>query len=234
MNLFFKTFLALIFTLIISCKKSDPDEATLTHNQTQAMYWTDWAAGLAAAETGPISFGVAAGASATYYFNALPRTQLSNHVNFNSDSLYTNDFERLGVDHNSTCKRYINSGVEEFNFVHFKEFAKEVRPDLTEQIDGITSEYFSLVLSSIQNIDFADANSITKFIKNYVNLNATDEERIISSLNHLIGETDPNLTILNLNELIEELDSYSITNVEKTKLINSFSILKYSSQLWKP
>jgi hypothetical protein len=143
MNLFFKTFLALIFTLIISCKKSDPDEATLTHNQTQAMYWTDWAAGLAAAETGPISFGVAAGASATYYFNALPRTQLSNHVNFNSDSLYMNDFERLGVDHNSTCKRYISSGAVEFDFVYFKEFAKEVRPDLIEQIDGITSEYFS-------------------------------------------------------------------------------------------
>lgn len=233
MKLYLKTLLVGLLFSFVSCQSEDLVEG-LSPNQEQAMLWTDWGAGLATAELGPVSFFVAGAASTAYYLDHVPpQLRYSSYLNTDTDSSYADEFQRLGVDHNSVCKRYILDGARYFDFNNFQEAAMQVRPDLYEEIIHITPEYLEGVFKSVNDVNFSDPRSVVTFVKNHIALNGGDEQRLFDRVSQLLSAPDPHVEQMRIAALIDEIDLYSITDSEKTKLVRAFSILKYSSTLWK-
>lgn len=239
--------LSVIFSiLILSCRNETPTPIVpvdgLTDDQTQAMYWADWGAGIATAELGPVSIFVAAAASAAYYYDhkksleipnigdSLPITiEVSSINSINEEA----NIEKTGIDHNNFCIAYLNKKFSSFNLLELKRVAVKVRPDLENELNKIDNNYTKDVIKKVCAIDYRNAQNIVSFIHQYVNLTPTDEKFLSLTVNNLVKTKDMNNFVLAVDKLIKSCDSFSLSNSDKMKLKNSFSILKHSRQLWE-
>ena len=62
--------------------------------------------------------------------------------------------------------------------------------------------------------------------------NQNDEVVLFSHL-ETINETDNEVRILKIDDLINRIQSFDMNDIQKVNLTNSFQILKHSSILWQ-
>jgi hypothetical protein len=236
MKLKFLSFL-ILFSFIGCNKSENSDPPSLSYEQRSAIMWADWGAGFASAELGPGSFLVGAAASASLYFNTISQMSTSQQQrisNFTFDTTYINDLERVGVDHNKVCKLYILDNNFNFNFNLFKQYAISVRPDLYEPLMLIEETYFNEIYNSILTVNYTNANSILNFIKSYIDLNHTDSQRLYNHITEILDYIDNEVIVEHtIDDIISEINTYSITQQAKERLLVSFYILKNSNSLWR-
>ncbi len=235
--------LGIIATIVIcSCNKQSANSTTkqsppafqtngqlnsqfkLTRHQNKVA-WTDLAAGLASAELGPVSFLIAGCASMAAHYDS-PVT-----VNPNPDPDPANETDQLGYDHNRFCRAYLAAHTS-LNYTDIISTAKQIRPDLSTQIDAISEETINNTIEYVSQFDFLNSSSQVTILNSVMTLSSDD---INSFKNAIDAINDGNEEDVNNNvtALQNEIANYNTSDLNKERLINAFSILKYSNFIWQ-
>lgn len=202
----------------------------LTRAQKEAIAWCDFAAGLATAELGPISFAIGAAASMAYYKDkqATAGWQLvvppPGPIPSNSGN--------QGELHNLTVTNYLNDfpdGVVTYNQVIT--VASQVRPDLAPQIHKIQEDYFNTNVKSAQSADTSTVDAQLALISASIPLNA-DNSNTVSQTLSTIQDVDTNVWVGQLDGLIGQVDNFELSDEQKNRFKDSLQILRYSPLLW--
>jgi hypothetical protein len=240
----FVTLTIISMTILGSCKKETEQKTTystpqtktvtifekqLTPEQKKAMFWTDWAAGVATAELGPISFAIAGAASAAYYYDHISGIV----INPNPDPKPTNTNELPGYYHNLLCKAYIAKGFDHIVFSEFIKTAKEVRPDLINELNSLTDSMFNSKIQYARSFDYIGSSDQVNVISSFNSINSNDLVTFKNGVTNIQNSLDANQFNVNTNNLIDQIGSFSMPLDEKEKIISSLMILKYSGNLWK-
>jgi len=234
------------FFLTFSCstQQEEPATPTLTDDQWKALQWVDWGAGMASAELGPVSFAIAGAASLAYYYDnrkvqelqsiyeQLPEIKIKQDMLSNSDN-FTKQFDKLGEDHNNLCKAYLSMGYKQLALEKVLELAKNVRPDLTEELNKITVRQLKNTVENTMTINFLNANTTIEFIKRKVLLSSVDSDVLKIHFENLLYEKNQKRFEQEIINLYHSIEKFSLSEFDKINLKNSFSILKHSSRLWK-
>jgi len=80
--------------------------------------------------------------------------------------------------------------------------------------------------------DLSTLSNQLDFFKTYFSFNQNDEVVLFSYL-ETINETDNEVRILKIDDLINRIQSFDMNDIQKVDLTNSFQILKHSSILWQ-
>jgi hypothetical protein len=201
----------------------------LTPEQKRAIAWVDYAAGLASVETGPLSFAIGAAASMAYYYDK--KASEGWGIVFYPPQPIPSTSNDLGILHNLTCEQLVANGFTQSNYDNIIQSASEVRPDLSTELNAITISYFNEKVNSVQLIDLITPESELEFTLNIIPLNVYDQNIFLQTLN-ILQNANETEWVNNLNDLILQISSFTLSETEKTGLINSLQILKHSFVLW--
>jgi len=206
-------------------------QAKLTKAQKIAIGWADLAAGAATCETGPASLVIAAAAS-MFYYQDKHVTEGWNAITTYNPNNYPSNSVNYGELHNLICEKYIHNSYTTVNYNDIKTVALSVMPDLQSSLDNMTETQFNHLVNLTKNKDLSTPSNQLDFFKTYFSFNQNDEVVLFSHL-ETINETDNEVRILKIDDLINRIQSFDMNDIQKVNLTNSFQILKHSSILWQ-
>lgn len=201
----------------------------LTRDQKNAIFWCDYCAGLATAGLGAISFAIGAAASTAYYMDK--KATEGWNIDFPVPNPIPSTSDDQGELHNLTCEQFIANGFTLVTLSNIVQSASEVRPDLTSELQSITETYFDEKVSAAQTQSMKTVQEELDYTMSYIPLNNTDQIPFIATLN-VLQSADEIQCVNSINNLILQVTNFTLTETEKTALINSLQILKHSSILW--
>lgn len=202
----------------------------LTQQQKEAIAWVDVAAGLASAETGPVSFLIAAAASMAYY-----KDKVANEgwkaVAVEDPTLPSNSSNQ-GILHNLVCEKYLTDGYDQVTYHEMVLTAVEVRPDLAAKINAIPEDYFNQKVQTATQLNLTSLDEKMNVIGNAVPLHGADRDILFQSLAEIDNSNSDDDFQAKVQNTIQAIPGFELTDNEKSILTNSFEILKNSYQLW--
>ena len=193
-------------------------------SKKMSIAWTDFAAGLATAELGPISFVIGGAASMAKWNDFFTIYPVPDPVPSS-----TND---QGVLHNVLCSNYLAPRFPKVNYDDVINLACQVRPDLAHEIQAITEEYYNAKVLSALTEDLSTPKRQISFITSIIKLDDNDTTSVTNVLNNLSKSEDPNIWEANVNGLIGMVPSFNLSQADQTMFMNSLSILRSSYVLW--
>ena len=201
----------------------------LTREQKEAIAWCDFVAGLATAETGPVSFVIGAAASIAYYKDKVATEGWDKIIA--PTPVLPSGSENQGVLHNLTCEQYLNSGYDGVQYGDMIAVAVQVKPDMAQAIEDIPEQYFN------DNVEAAQAQTLEtpaqqlQAISSHVTLSDADRNTLTVSLQQLDAGQDGDWDT-NLETVINDVQNMRLAQGDKERLLASLEILKHSYTVW--
>ncbi len=202
---------------------------TLTRDQKIAIAWVDYAAGLASVELGPLSFAIAAAASMAYYQDK--HVSEGWNLSFRIPEPIPSTSDDEGILHNLTCEQFIANGYTLVTYSNIIQSASEVRPDLSSELQSITQTYFDEKVTSAQTQALKTSQEQLDYTMSIIPLNNTDQVPFLNTLN-ILQTAEQAQWVQSIDSLILQVNNFTLTQEEKSGLINSLQILKHSYVLW--
>jgi len=202
----------------------------LTRQQKEAIAWVDVAAGLASAETGPVSFLIAAAASMAYYKDKVANEgwKAVRTDEPTLPSISTNQ----GILHNLTCEKYLTDGYDQVTYSKMVMTATQVRPDLTDPIHSISEDYFNQKVQQALQENLISADNKLNVILNTVPLNDANRDTLLQSIVHIQNSITDDEWKTNVQNTTNMIPGFALNNNDKSILTNAFEVLQHSYQLW--
>jgi hypothetical protein len=202
----------------------------LTQQQKEAIAWVDLAAGLASAETGPVSFLIAAAASMAYYKDKVANEGWMAVIT--EEPTLPSNSNNQGVLHNLVCEKYLTDGYDQVTYNEVLITAVKVRPDLTDTINAISEDYFHQKVEMTQQLNLSSTDDKMNVIGNTVPVHGADRDLLFQSLVEMENSNSDDEFQNKVQNTIEAIPNFELNDSDKIILTNSFEILRNSYQLW--
>lgn len=202
----------------------------LTQQQKEAIAWVDVAAGLASAETGPVSFLIAAAASMAYYKDKVANEGWMAVIT--EEPTLPSTSNNQGVLHNLLCEKYLTDGYDEVKYSETIITAIKVRPDLANAINAIPEDYFHQKVEIAQQVNLSSPDDKMNMIGNTVPVHGADRNLLFQSLVEIENSSSDDEFQDKVQNAIQAIPNFELNDSDKIILTNSFEILRNSYQLW--
>ncbi|NDC30422.1 MAG: hypothetical protein EBZ58_05690 [Bacteroidetes bacterium] len=201
----------------------------LTRDQKNAIASCDYLAGLLSAETGFLSFAIAAAASTAYYLDK----KASDGWSIDSPVVHPipSTTDNTGVNHNLTCEQFFAAGNTTVTYNIIIPIACDVRPDWTAGLEAITQSYFDDIIASALAQDMSTVDEWMVATTNVIPLNSVDSETVAAAFESIQG-ADQDQWVENLGALIDNVSGFELSEIEKQYFVNAIQILQLSYVLW--
>jgi len=197
-------------------------------NKGMATAWADLAAGLATAESGPISFLIG-GCYSMSVWNSLDI--VAPPSNPTPVPTYTND---LGVLHNALVSNYIAQGfsLQQISLPNAINVACQVRPDLAATLQATTQDQYDTVVKTLANVDLSTTQGRIAYISSVINFTPQDLATLTNAFNTLDAITCPILWVEYITMLIALIFGFNLVQTDMNNLVGSLQILRASGAYW--